>query len=181
MIVHSIENALVIAAVASVLLLSWVWRPRQAMEPGVGLLLAVYVLLGAWALWFGLLAPDSHEPARFVFWKPTAVYWTLAAILIAAPALGWGYPAKAVIGTFFAFSNREWRWINLGFAALCAALGGFNLFVAFTASRGEWEGFKFGCLVNVLGLLLLRLTFVWLDTLVRIGAYLYGRARALFR
>jgi intracellular septation protein A len=175
-----IENALITLGVASVLLLCWVWRPRQAMEPGVRLLLVAYALLGGWALWFGLLAPHGQEPARFAFWKPTVLYWGLAGILLAAPALGWGYPAKAVIGTYFAFSNREWRWINLAFVALCAALGGFNLFVAFTSSRGEWEGFKFGCLVNVLGLLLLRLTFVWLDTLVRIGAYLYGRAKALF-
>jgi intracellular septation protein A len=175
-----IGNALIAVGVVAALLLSWAWRPRQTMEPGVRLLLIAYVLLGAWALWFGLLAPDAREPARFVFWKPTVLYWALAGMLIAAPALGWGYPAKAIIGTYFAFSSREWRWINQGFAALCAALGGFNLFIAFTNSRGEWEGFKFGCLVNVLGLLLLRLTFLWLDTLVRIGAYLYGRARAFF-
>jgi intracellular septation protein len=175
-----IDAALITVLLASALLVSWLWRPRQAMEPGVRILLVAYVLLGAWALWFGLYAPAGQEPARFVFWKPTVMYWVLSAILIAAPALGWGYPAKAVIGTFFAFTNREWRWINLGFAALCAILGGFNLFIASTASRGEWEGFKFGCLVNVLGLLLLRLTFLWLDTLVRIGAYLYGRAKAFF-
>ena len=150
------------------------------MRWGVGMLLVAYVLLGGWALWFGLYAAPGQEPAAFAFWKPTVMYWVLSVILLTAPALRWGYPVKALIGTFFAFSDREWRWINLGFAALCAILGGVNLFIAFTASRGEWEGFKFGCLVNVLGVLLLRLNFVWLDTLVRIGAYLYGRAKALF-
>jgi intracellular septation protein len=173
------QAAVTTVLVAAALLVSWVWRPRQALEVGVRILLIAYVLLGAWALWFGLYAEPGQEPARFVFWKPTVMYWVLSVILVTAPALGWGYPVKAVIGTYFAFSDREWRWINLGFAGLCAILGGFNLFIAFTSSRGEWEGFKFGCLVNVLGLLLLRLTFLWLDTLVRIGTYLYTRAKAL--
>ena len=103
------------------LLVAWLWRPRQAASPGAWILLVAFGALGAWALWFGLYA-HSGEPADFAFWKPTVLYWTLAAIMIVAPLLGWGYPVKIILGTYFALSNREWRWINRGFATVYAIL-----------------------------------------------------------
>jgi intracellular septation protein len=162
-------------------LVSWLWRPRQALSPGVLMLLICYALLGGWALWFGLYAPPGQEPAGFLLWKPTVMYWVLAAILVAAPSLGWGYPAKAIIGTYFVFSNTEWRWINLCLAVACVLLGFLNLLAAFTSSTGEWEGIKWACLVNLVAIFLLRLTFLWLDTMVRAAVQLYGRARTFFQ
>jgi len=163
------------------LLLSWHWRPRQAMQRGVRILLIAYALLGVWALWFGLYSAPGAEPAAFAFWKPTVMYWVLSAILIIAPPLGWGYPVKAVFGTYFVFSNSEWRWINLGFAVLCALLGSVNLVIAFAYSKDDWDGFKWSCMVNVLAVFLLRLTFVWVDTMVRFAMYLHGRVKAYFQ
>jgi len=167
--------------VAAAFLIAWIWRPRQAMEPGDRLLLICYALLGGWALWFALYSAPGQEPAALRVWKPTVMYWALTVILMVAPALGWGYPAKAIVGTYFAFSNKEWRWINRALAALCAVLGSFNLFMAFTASEGDWEGFKFSCMVNLLAILLLRATFLWLDTMVRMAKYVHGRAKAFFQ
>ena len=166
---------------ASAFLVSWHWRPRKKMERGVRILLIFYALLGAWAIWFGLHAAPGSEPAQFVVWKPTVMYWVLSGVLIAAPPLGWGYPVKAVFGTYFVFSNSEWRWINLGFALLCALLGGLNLVIAFAYTKDDWTGFKWSCMVNVLAVFLLRLTFVWVDTLVRLAGYLHGRAKAYFQ
>lgn len=175
-----IQAAEVTCLVCVALLISWLWRPRQAVEPGVWMLLISYALLGGWALWFGLYSAQGQEPAGFVFWKPTVMYWVLAIILIAAPLLGGGYPIKAIFGTFFLLSNTQWRWMNGGFAALFALLGGVNLLVAFNLSEGNWIGFKYSCMVNVLFILLFRLNFVWLDTVSRVVIYLYGRAKALF-
>jgi intracellular septation protein len=166
-----------VAALA--LLLAWRWRPRQPMAPGIRTLLLAYALLGTWALAFGLYAPDASEPAGLSLWKPTVMYGVLAGVLLVAPMLGWGYPVKAIVGAYFVFSNREWGWINLGFALLCALLGATNLVIAFAYPRGDWEGFKFSCMVNVLGIVLLRLTFVWVDAAARIVKALHARARAL--
>jgi intracellular septation protein len=160
--------------------LAWIWRPRQPMAPGVRILLVCYAVLGAWALWFGLYAEPGQEPAALKFWKPTVLYWVLSGVLILAPSRGWGYPAKAVFGTYFVFSNREWHWINLGFAIFCAGLGVLNLIVAFGYTRDDWDGFRFSCMMNLLALLLLRLAFVWIDLAVRVAIHLYGRAKALF-
>lgn len=172
--------ALVVTALlAAALGLVWYWRPRRALEPGIRFLLAAYAVLGAWALWFGLYAAPGHEPAALLLVKPTVMYWVLACTLLVAPALGWGYPVKAVFGAYFVFSSTEWRWINRGFALFCAVLGTINLVLATAYSRDDWEGFKFSCMVNVLAVLMLRIVFVWIDTLVRCAIALYSRMKSL--
>ena len=163
------------------LLVAWLWRPRQATGPGTWALLIAFGALGAWALWFGLYA-HSGEPAGLDHWKPTVLYWTLAAIMIAGPLLGWGYPVKVVVGAYFALSNREWRWINLGFATVYAILGGVNLWVASGASYKDWVGFKYACMMNLLIIVLFRLNFVWLPLLIEdVSVKLYRRASAAYR
>ncbi len=176
-----IEALALSALLAAALLLAWIWRPRTAAEPATRVLLLAYALLGAWALAFGLFAAPGQEPAAMVFLKPTVLYGVLAAVMIVAPLLGWGYPVKAIVGAYFVFSNREWHWINLGFAVACAILGGLNLFIIVVHTQDDWEGFKFSCMVNVLAIFLLRLTFVWVDTAVRLAIAIHGRLRALFR
>lgn len=173
--------ALLLSALAgAALLLAWRWRPRQPMAPGIRVLLLAYSMLGAWALFFGLYAPAGREPAVLLLCKPTLMYWVLSAVLFIAPMLGWGYPVKAVVGAYFVFSNREWRWLNLGFALLCGLLGAANLVIAFAYPPGDWEGFKFSCMVNLVAIVLLRLTFVWVDAAARIIQRLHARAKALF-
>ncbi len=162
------------------LLLAWLWRPRQAASPSAWILLIAFGALGAWALWFGLYA-HTGEPAGFAFWKPTVLYWTVAAILIVSPLLGWGYPARIILGTYFALSNREWRWINRGFATVYTILGGANLLVASEASNGDWVGFKYSCMMNLLIMVLFRLNFVWLPILADVSIHLYRRTTAAYR
>ena len=162
------------------LLIAWLWRPRQAASPSAWILLIAFGALGGWAIWFGLYAHPG-EPAGFMIWKPTVLYWTLAAIMIMAPPLGLGYPAKIILGTYFALSTREWRWINRGFAAVYSIMGGVNLLVASEASYKDWVGFKYSCMMNLLIIVLFRLNFVWLPILAEVSIYLYRRATAAYR
>lgn len=163
------------------LIIAWLWRPRQTLGPCAWALLIAFGALGAWALWFGLYA-HSGEPAGFAFWKPTVLYWTLAAMMIAAPLLGWGYPAKIIVGAYFAFSNRDWRWINLGLATMYTIMGGVNLWVASQSSYKDWVGFKYAIMMNLLIIVLFRLNFVWLPLLVGdVIVQLYRRASAAYR
>jgi intracellular septation protein A len=176
-----IRSAAITLLLALALWTAWQWRPKQAPEPGVRLLMVFYAALGAWALWFGLFAAPGREPADIVHLKPTIVYWGLALVLFLAPPLHLGYPSKALLGTYFTFSNREWRWINRGIAALFALLGGINLFICLRSTEDEWVGFKFSYMVVVLIIILCRFTFVWLDTFGRIAMHLYTRAKAYLR
>lgn len=169
--------AVLVGVLGAALALAWWWRPRAAPGPAARLLLVVYAGLGAWALWFGVWAPDAHEPELLQLCKPTIVYWTLAAVLCAGPPLGWDFPAKLVVGTYFAFSQREWRWINVALAVFLLALGGLNLYVAFGSTRDDWEGFKWSCMANVAAILVLRVTFLWIDTAVRAALALRAQAK----
>jgi intracellular septation protein len=162
------------------LLIAWFWRPRQATGPSGWILLSAFGALGAWALWFGFYGYPG-EPASFAVWKPTVLYWTLAAILIVAPLRGWGYPVKIILGTYFALSNREWRWLNIGFATVYTILGALNLVVASEASYKDWVGFKYACMMNLLIIVLFRLNFVWLPILADVSVYLYRRATAAYQ
>jgi len=165
---------LISLVVGAALALAVRWRPRHPVAPGIWLLLACYGVLGAWALWFGQFAPAGQEPGALRLWKPTVLYGVLAGVLILAPLRGWGYPVKAVVGTYFVFSNREWHWINLAFAAFCVALGVLNLIVAYGYTQDDWNGLRFSCMMNLLALLLLRLAFVWIDLLVRVAVHMHG-------
>lgn len=162
------------------LLVAWSWRPRQPADPTAWILLIAFGALGGWALWFGLYA-HAGEPAGLVFWKPTVLYWTLAAIMIATPLLGLGYPVKIILGTYFALSNRDWRWINHGLAALYSVMGGVNLLVASAASYQDWVDFKYSCMMNLLIIVLFRLNFVWLPLVAEVSVKLYRRAAATCR
>lgn len=165
---------------AAALLIAWLWRPRQAANLSTWILLIAFGVLGAWTLWFGLYAHPG-EPAGLAFWKPTILYWTLAAIMIMVPWLGGGYPARIILGTYFALSSREWRWVNRGLATVCIILGGVNLWVAHQASPKDWEGFKYSCLMILLVIVLFRLNFVWLPILADVCIYFYRRATAAYR
>jgi intracellular septation protein len=162
------------------LLIAWLWRPRQATSPSAWILLVAFGALGGWALWFGLYGHPG-EPARFVFWKPTVLYWVLAAIMIICPVLGLGYPVKIILGTYFALSTREWRWMNRGFATLFTIVGGVNLIVASEASYQDWIGFKYSCMMTLLIVGLFRLNFVWLPILTDVSIHLYRRTTAAYR
>lgn len=166
--------------IGAALFVSWLWRPRKAVEPEVWMLLIAYALLGGWALWFELYSTPDQVPSEFMFWKPTVMYWTLAIILIVAPLLGWGYPVKAIFGTFFVFPNNGWRWMNRGLAALCTVLGGVNLLVAFNTAERNWVGHKFSTLIILVFLILFRLNFVWSPTLASVAVNLYRRVKAFF-
>jgi intracellular septation protein len=178
--VDEVSPAIATAMWVLPLAIAWLWRPRQAMGLSAWMLLVAFGALGAWALWFGLYAHPG-EPARFEFWKPTVLYCTLAAIMIVTPLFGGGYPAKIILGTYFAFSTHEWRWINRGFATVYAVLGGANLWVASDASYNDWVGIKFACQMNLLVIVLFRLNFVWLPILAEVSIYLYRRTMAAYR
>ncbi len=165
--------------VAVLLFFAWLWRPQGRVSPGIWLLLAGYAVLGAWALWYGVYHPEAKEPARLAFIKPTVAFWLPAVVLFISPPLGWGYPIKAIFGTYFSLSNKAWRVMNLAFASAYALQGGINLLVVSEATEGNWDGFKYSMMMNLMILTLLRLNFVWLDIVSRVGIYFYKRIKTM--
>lgn len=167
------------AAWAIPLGIAWWWRPRRRPDPAGWLLLLAFAALGGWALWFGPYGFGA-EPAAFERWKPTVLYWMLAALAIVAPLAGWDYPARLIAGPYFSLASREWRLINAVFAGLYAVLGATNLLVFSLVSYQDWVGFKYSCQISLLILILFRLNFVWLQILADISVHAWRGARTAY-
>lgn len=152
-------------ALAGLLLLAARWRPP--LGGGQRMLLAFYALLGAIAYAVLLFGPAQDPPGVFAHAKPTIFYWGLALVLVAAPQRGYDVPVKSLLGAFLVLSRREWLVVNAVFALACGVLGAVNLYIAQTHPDSDWDGFKWGCMVNVVAAIFLRVTFIWVEGVVR--------------
>ena len=97
--------------------------------------------------------------ATLFYWKPTVFYWAAGLGFLASQFI----MKKPLVQKFFEVAgdlpteqleDREWRLLNLVWVLFFAALGGLNLFVAFTFSEDTWVKFK------VFGLLGITLVFL---------------------
>ena len=153
--------------------LVWWWRPRQSMSPAAWILLTAYLLFGGVAFWFLWFNVSSKDYRLFEHLKPTILYGTLCLLFFGAPFLGWGFPAKWVVGTRLPLANREWQWLNWMLGGLLGVLGAVNLGLAFTVEEADWIGFKESSYVNLLMIILVRFNFVMLPTFRNAGLALY--------
>jgi intracellular septation protein len=116
------------------------------------------LLFGSAALYF--------RNATFIYWKPTAFYWAIAAAFLLSNWIG----EKPLVRRFLELSGElptdkissgEWRRLNLVWVIFFAAMGIANIYVAYKFSEQFWVNFK------VFGLLALTFIFmlaqgVWL-------------------
>ena len=158
------------------LILALFWRPPK-LERYVWAMVVAYGAMGVWALRYGLL--DGTEPAWLEIWKPTILYWTLALILFVSPFLGWGFPVKAILGTFFVLSHRTWNMINWIFTGVLTLFGAINILV-YRYNPGNWDGFKYSFMINLMFLILLRFNFAWGMVVSRIIIHAYKQYKARF-
>lgn len=160
------------------LILSVFWRPPR-LDRYVWLMVGAYAVMGVWALRFGLLGDTGDEPEWLEIWKPTILYWTLALILFISPFLGWGFPVKSILGTYFVLSHQTWNRLNWIFTGVLTLFGAINILVSHK-DPGNWEGFKYSFLINLMFLILLRFNFGWGMVVSRIIIHAYKQYKARF-
>lgn len=166
-----------LVALAPALLLAWRWRPRQGLEPGVAWLLVAYVVLGVLGGALSI-APPAWQPHWMRLAEPSVMYGTLAAVLLTAQLRSAGYPVKAILGSQFVLSQREWALVNLGLGVACLLLALINVAVVVALEPEDWEAFKWSCMVNLAAAFFLRATFVWVDLVARAGQAAIDRWRS---
>ncbi len=113
--------------------------------------LALVVVLGGATIYF-------HSEA-FIKWKPTLLYWAMAAGLGLGQLLGRN-GIRALMGAQMRLPEAVWARVNLAWVGFFTAMGFLNLWVANTFSTGVWVNFK---LFGGMGLML---AFVLLQALV---------------
>jgi len=112
---------------------------------------------------FGGMTVYFHNDT-FIKWKPTMLYWSYAAALIFSQlALGKNL-TREFLGKLeedLAVPDQVWCTLNYIWMAFFAAMGGLNLFIAYTFSTSVWVNFKlFGSMGLMFVFLLLQIVYL---------------------
>jgi intracellular septation protein len=142
---------------AMLLLLAWDWL-RTRKLPQMHLVSAILV----WV--FGIATLLLHD-VRFIQWKATVFYWLVALAFGGTVWIGRMTLLERLLGKNLpegvAIPPARWRNLSLVAAAFYLALGGLNLWVAYTMSESSWVTFKAWVVVPLLFVFTLGLLF-WL-------------------
>lgn len=99
------------------------------------------------------------QEQKFFYWKPTALYWAMAAAFLISQWVG----KKPLVERFFGLigelpidhiTQRQIRILNLVWVGFFVVVGILNLYVAYNFSEPVWINFK------VFGLTVLTLIFM---------------------
>ena len=138
--------ATAIAIAAGVVQVAWQKLRHGRIEKMQGYTLAALVVLGGMTL-------ILHNPV-FIKWKPTVVYWVMAAGFLATQFFGPAPLVKRMLGHALSLADPVWRRLNLAWLVFFVAMGLLNLYVAFNFPEPVWVNFK------LFGLMGLTLAFV---------------------
>ena len=127
-----VATAVMLAMLLAVVAYQWLRHrkvgPMLLVSAGIGL------IFGGLTLWL-------HDQT-FVQWKPTVVYWLLAAALLAG---GW-FTDKPLVQKMMDASlqlpDAAWRTLNTIWAVGFIAIGAVNLYVVYHFSLDTWVDFK---------------------------------------
>jgi len=139
---YDIYVATAVAIVASFVQVGGFWLRHRRFETMHLVTLGVIVVFGGLTL---ILRDDT-----FIKWKPTLVYWILAAIVLGSQAVGRKTAIERLLGNQLTLPPHVWTRLNLSWGIFFVALGALNLYVAFyyareldAAARQEiWVQFK---------------------------------------
>ena len=139
---YGIYVATAVAIVASFAQVGYFWFRHRRFETIHLVTLAVITV-------FGGLTLALHNDA-FIKWKPTLVYWILAALVLASQWFGKITLIERMMSAQIVLPAPVWKRLNLSWGLFFAALGAANLYVAFyyglgldeETRRNIWVDFK---------------------------------------
>ena len=78
----------------------------------------------------------------YIMWKPTVLYWLLAAVLLIANLFFKKNFIQQMMGKMLNAPIAVWDKLNLAWVIFLVILGFVNLYVAFNYSENTWVNFK---------------------------------------
>jgi intracellular septation protein len=126
--------ATAVAIVATFAQVSWLLARGKRVDKMLWISLVIIVVMGGATL---LL----RDPT-FIKWKPTALYWVFAAVLVGSEWLFKRNLIRAMMGGQIALPDAAWSRLNLSWVGFFVLMGGLNLYVAYTFSESTWVNFK---------------------------------------
>ena len=132
-----------VAMAATVAQISWVWFRHRKVEA------MLWVTLGLVSV-FGGATILLHDPT-FIKWKPTVLYWLIAAVLLFSAVALKKNLVRKMLEAQVRLPDPVWARLNGIWAAFFVALGAANLYVAGNFSEATWVKYK---LFGTMGLML---------------------------
>lgn len=162
--VYDIFVATAIAIAAAIAQIGWFWLRQQQVEKMMWINLAIIVIFG------GATLVSQNE--TFIKWKPTAIYWLLATVLLVSNQIFSKNLVKTLLEKQIVLPTLVWNKLNRSWIGFFISMGCVNLYVAFSFSLDTWVTFK---LFGATGLMVI---FIILQVIM-LGRYLKDTASLL--
>ena len=119
------------------------WLKHRRIELSHSITLILVLTLGAATVLF--------KNEMFIKWKPTAVYWIFALILLGSQFIGSKPAIEHLMGNKIALPKEAWQKLNFSWTLFFIVMGTVNLYVAYNFNTDVWVNFKmFGALGGTL-------------------------------
>ena len=122
------------AIVATLIQIVWVKWHHGKVDTMLWVSFSIITVLGGATL---LLHDDT-----FIKWKPTVLYWILAATLLLSNLLFKKNFIRQLLQEKLTLPDAVWGRVNLSWCVFFTVLGVINLYVAFNFSIEAWVNFK---------------------------------------
>ena len=96
----------------------------------------------------------------YIMWKPTVLYWLLAAVLLISNLFFNKNFIQQMMGKMLDAPQAIWTKLNLTWVVFLIILGFVNLYVAFNYSEDTWVNFKLFGVTGVLILFIIAQTII---------------------
>ena len=78
----------------------------------------------------------------FIMWKPTAIYWLFALVLIVSQIVFKKNLMKQMLGKQVTLQDHAWNHVSMNVIIFMIGIGILNLYVAFNFDENTWVNFK---------------------------------------
>lgn len=142
--------AAILAAIGQII---WLWWRHRHVDKTMWINLAVIVIFGGATL--------ISQDEIFIKWKPTVLYWLLAAVLLISSLFFKKNVIKAALEKQMELPSLIWNQLNVGWVVFFLSMGVVNLYVAFSFSLDDWVTFKLFGATGIM-LVFIVLQVLWL-------------------
>ena len=129
----NIVLATAVALVAGVIQAAFIWIKYKKLQTMQWVSLLLIVIFGGATIVF----KDAH----FIMWKPSILFWLLAAALLASQLLG-KHALQATMGKEITLPDAVWRKLTFAWVLFLAMMGVLNLWVAYRFTEAQWVNYK---------------------------------------
>ncbi len=126
--------ATVVVIIATALQIAWQLLRGKKVDMMLWVTFALVAVLGGATIWF--------HSATFIKWKPSVLYWVMAAAFWISQTVFRKNLLQAMIGRQIELPAPAWQRLNVAWITFFALMGALNIYVAYSYSTSTWVNFK---------------------------------------